>query len=211
MNKWGYVSLSLVVLYFILGGKKAQTNGVIPPDLSDIERKVIGFTDIITFEGVKQKMDPAVIAAMIHWESGGNPTMPGGSGEYGLMQIMPETASMVKKWYPDLKYNGNPDMLWDPAVNIELGTKYLVHQFQRYGRHLKFALAGYNAGTCYVLELGERKSCYSGQWGSFCNSQLKLNVNTYVLGVYNLIQRYRQIFSALYSDYSQSFNALNFQ
>lgn len=218
MNKWAYISISLVGLYFLLG-KKGTAQGQVPFEISNTESKVLSFSDTIISEGYKQKMDPSVIAAIIHWESAGNQDakrdeIDAGrvwATSYGLMQVLDRTAEWLKSRYPTLRYSG-PMSLYEPVINIETGTKYLVYQFQRYGRNLRWALAGYNAGTCFMIELGKIRECYQSEgWGLFCNTQGVTKVNAYVTGIYGLVQRYRQIYNAMYSNYSEHFNPINFQ
>jgi hypothetical protein len=92
---------------------------------------------------------PAWIAAIMSIESTGKPgqckRLPGGAcntGEgIGLMAIMTATATSMA---------GRPvsaeDLLNDNDLNIELGTKYLKYQLDRYGGDPVKASVGYNAG-----------------------------------------------------------------
>jgi soluble lytic murein transglycosylase len=43
----------------------------------------------------------------------------------------------------------SPERLYDPALNIRLGTAYLAEQLRRFGR-VEYALAAYNAGPVRV-------------------------------------------------------------
>jgi soluble lytic murein transglycosylase-like protein len=217
-----YIGGLLFGLYLLLGTRRsAASGGSVSVSLTTTETKVMSFSDIIVSEGYKQNMDPAAIAAVIHWESGGDTNAirkeydengVNWATSYGLMQVLDRTADWLKSRYPDLTYRaGDHNSLYDPGTNIQVGTRELSYQFARYGRNMAFSFAGYNAGTCYVKELGYIKPCYAEQWGAYCSGSGNEVVNTYVLGVYSLMLRYRQIFNQIYANYSEYFNPVNFQ
>ncbi len=62
----------------------------------------------------------------------------------GLMQLLPSTAVLVAK-RNDLGWAG-ADSLYDPTVNIALGTRYLAQMAQRFNGSTWLASAAYNAG-----------------------------------------------------------------
>jgi len=83
-------------------------------------------------------IDPALIRAVIHAESGFNPGARSHKGAIGLMQLMPGTAS---------------DMGVDPTAvpqNIHGGTKYLAMLLSQYQGDIRLATAAYNAGPSNV-------------------------------------------------------------
>jgi soluble lytic murein transglycosylase len=86
--------------------------------------------------GVSEKLVSAVIRA----ESGFNPRAVSRKGARGLMQLMPQTASML----------GVRDS-FDPAENIDGGVRHLRMLIERFRNDLPLALAAYNAGENAVL------------------------------------------------------------
>ena len=83
----------------------------------------------------RHSVDPALVRAVINTESGWNPGAISRKGAVGLMQLVPRTAERFGV--------GNP---YDPAQNIEGGTKYLRTLLDRYDNDLNKTLAAYNAG-----------------------------------------------------------------
>ena len=60
-------------------------------------------------------------------------------GAIGVMQIMPATARS--------EFGINPDELWDPRLNIQLGIDFLEQLYAQYGEKWELALSHYNGGT----------------------------------------------------------------
>jgi soluble lytic murein transglycosylase-like protein len=65
------------------------------------------------------RVDRALVYALIHQESRFNPKAKSAAGAAGLMQLMPATASLMARG------GMRRADLFDPAVNIELGQRYI--------------------------------------------------------------------------------------
>ena len=65
-------------------------------------------------------------------------------GARGLMQLLPGTGALVAK-RNGLAWGGG-DTLYDPAINVALGTRYLAHLAERFNGSPWLASAAYNAG-----------------------------------------------------------------
>jgi soluble lytic murein transglycosylase len=89
-------------------------------------------------------IDPAWAYAIIRAESAWQTDAHSGAGAYGLMQLLPVTAAEVAH-KNGLPY-GNAQDLYDPAINIPLGTRYLAAMAMRYDGNPWLASAAYNAG-----------------------------------------------------------------
>lgn len=90
------------------------------------------------------KLPPELIYAMIRQESFFHPSAESYAGAKGLMQLMPSTAAdMAKKI--KLHQPVTKD-LYQPALNIRLGTEYVQYLLDRFDQNIVFAVAAYNAG-----------------------------------------------------------------
>jgi soluble lytic murein transglycosylase-like protein len=81
-----------------------------------------------------------VVTAVIRAESGFNPYAVSPKGARGLMQLMPQTASLL----------GVRDS-FNPAQNIDGGVRHLRRLIDRFDNNLPLALAAYNAGEQAVM------------------------------------------------------------
>lgn len=101
------------------------------------------FGGLIQSAAAKYGIDPTLIHAVIQTESGFNPVAQSHAGAKGLMQLMDGTARGL----------GVSDS-FDPAQNVEGGTKYLAMLLRKYGGNKAVALAAYNAGPGRIDRLG---------------------------------------------------------
>jgi len=100
--------------------------------------------------GGSSTWDWRLLSAVARVESNYNPNARSWAGARGLMQVMPGTAR---------GHGVNPEMLYDPEVNVRLGAQILRELNKTFqGRvhdsneRLKFVLASYNAGAGHVLD-----------------------------------------------------------
>ncbi len=89
-------------------------------------------------------IDPAWAYAIIRAESAWQTDAHSGANAYGLMQLLPDTAAQLAR-ENGIAYGSARD-LYDPAINIPLGTLYLAAMAMRYDGSSWLASAAYNAG-----------------------------------------------------------------
>jgi soluble lytic murein transglycosylase-like protein len=117
-----------------------------PPSLgSSPQRQEID--RIIQGAAARHGVDPHLVRAVVTAESDFNPKCVSSAGAKGLMQLMPDTAK-------DMGVS-NP---FDPAQNIEGGTRYLAMMLRRFDGDEKKALAAYNWGPSNVERGGSLPS-----------------------------------------------------
>jgi len=94
-------------------------------------------------------LDPALVAGLIKQESSFNPKATSPVGARGLMQVMPDVGRGLARARSITNFN--TDRLYEPALNIQLGTAHLAGLF-RGNRETVQVLAGYNAGESRVTK-----------------------------------------------------------
>ena len=99
-------------------------------------------------ESSKQNgLDPILVASLIRQESNFNPRATSPVGARGLMQVMPPVGRVLARSKRIENYDDS--LLWDPVVNIRLGTAHLSGLFRRTS-NIERVLAAYNAGESRV-------------------------------------------------------------
>ncbi|MEO6297605.1 MAG: transglycosylase SLT domain-containing protein [Dokdonella sp.] len=93
-------------------------------------------------------IDPAWAYAIIRAESAWMTDAHSGADAYGLMQLLPGVAKQLAK-AEKLPYSNARD-LFDPELNVQLGTRFLGRMADRYDGSPWLASAAYNAGEAPV-------------------------------------------------------------
>ncbi|OOG49538.1 transglycosylase SLT domain-containing protein [Rhodanobacter sp. C01] len=100
--------------------------------------------DGVVAQAEQAGIDPAWAYGILRAESAWVSDARSGADARGLMQLVPATAELVAK-RNGLNWGGG-ETLYDPAVNIELGTRYLAQVAERFNGAPWLASAAYNAG-----------------------------------------------------------------
>lgn len=105
------------------------------------------YQTIIRSQAAQERLDPALIAAVIYAETRFDArTSP--AGAEGLMQLEPATAEFLARRSGGTAFTVAD--LWKPRVNIAYGSYYLRYLLDEYHGSVWLALAGYNAGETNV-------------------------------------------------------------
>lgn len=113
------------------------------PDVSEAYHIVpkAPYGDLIDRASLTHGVDVRLLHAVIQVESAYRTSARSPKGAMGLMQLMPETARRYAVQNP-----------FDPAANVEAGTRLLKSLLDRFP--LSLALAAYNAGEAAVERFG---------------------------------------------------------
>jgi len=101
------------------------------------------FGQFIQSAATRFHVDADLISSVIAIESNFNPKAVSRKNARGLMQLIPGTATRL-----------GVHNVFDPAENIDAGTRYLGELLHRYDNDLMLALAAYNAGPERVQKYG---------------------------------------------------------
>ncbi len=107
------------------------------------------YDELVKKSGARHGVDPNLVFSVMRQESGFNYRAKSYKGATGLMQLMPATARRF-----------GVQNIYDPAENIEAGTRYLRFLLDTFNGDVALALAGYNAGEGAVMKYGYRVPPY---------------------------------------------------
>jgi soluble lytic murein transglycosylase len=98
----------------------------------------------------EHEVDPYLVAGLIRQESEFNPKVVSHANAYGLTQILPSTGRDLSRRVGLRAFQTS--MLFDPAVNLRLGTYYLKILLKSFGGRWEDVLAAYNGGGSRVTK-----------------------------------------------------------
>ncbi|MGI8670494.1 MAG: transglycosylase SLT domain-containing protein [Aridibacter sp.] len=105
----------------------------------------------IKFWADKRNLDPYQVAGLIRQETIFNPNAASSAKAYGLMQLLVPTARTMARKYSQVDSSSiTATTLFNPSLNIELGTAYMREQLSKYGR-IEYMAVAYNAGPGRVV------------------------------------------------------------
>jgi soluble lytic murein transglycosylase-like protein len=107
-------------------------------DAVDADCEPLPTTDLdalVATAATRQRVEAALLQAVIAQESGGRPCAVSPKGAKGIMQLMPDTVAAFGVADP-----------FDPAQGLAAGARFLRQLLDRYDGDVRLALAAYNAG-----------------------------------------------------------------
>ena len=115
-----------------------------PSDELNRYRYPLAFWETIQKITEERSLDPYLVVALIRQESMFDPKALSPASAYGLMQLLPSTA--VRAAIQLGLSPPQPQKLYEPELNLNLGTLHLKELLQLYSNNVIKAIAAYNAG-----------------------------------------------------------------
>lgn len=115
------------------------------------------FRESVERNARNQSLDPYVVAGLIRQESEFNPKAVSIANAHGLTQVMPSTGKWLSRTNGIKRFHSS--MLFQPEINLKLGTYYLSQLLNSLQGKWEEALASYNGGKSRVLRWA--------QWGNY--------------------------------------------
>ncbi len=150
----------------------------------------IKYQHIVEKYSKKYDLDKYLVYAVIKSESKFDQYAVSHANAYGLMQLQSDTAAdCARKLKMDVEL---PDDLYEPDINIHLGTYYLSWLLEKYDDDIVLAIAAYNGGIGNV-DNWLSDSRYSDGRGGLKNIPFAETAN-YVTGVTASYEKYKEIY-----------------
>jgi len=147
------------------------------------------YWDIIKQEARARSLDPYQVAGLIRQETVFNPRAVSSARAYGLMQLVVPTAITTARRV-GVDRSITMDALFEPRLNIQLGTAYFKDQLDKYGR-IEYVAAAYNAGPGRVVQWRASLPLQIDEWQEAVPFR---ETRLYIQGVVRNTLQYRRLY-----------------
>jgi soluble lytic murein transglycosylase len=144
----------------------------------------------IKYWAARRSLDPYQVAGVIRQETIFDPRAKSRANAYGLMQLLIPTARSMAKKYGAATTTIFGETLFQPSLNIELGTAYLRDQFDKFGS-LEFVAIAYNAGPGRVPQW---RASLPYEMDDFVEAIPFRETKGYVQGIIRNTAQYRRLY-----------------
>ena len=149
----------------------------------------LAYWDIITQESRARGLDPYQVAGLIRQETVFNSKAVSSARAYGLMQLLVPTAITTAR-RAGVNRAITVDSLFEPRLNIQLGTAYFKEQIDKYGR-IEYVAAAYNAGPGRVVTWRASLPLQMDEWQEAVPFR---ETRLYIQGVVRNTMQYRRLY-----------------
>ncbi len=147
------------------------------------------YWDIIKQESRARSLDPYQVAGLIRQETVFNPRAVSSARAYGLMQLVVPTAITTARRV-GVDRSITMESLFEPRLNIQLGTAYFKDQIDKYGR-IEYVAAAYNAGPGRVVQWRASLPLQIDEWQEAVPFR---ETRLYIQGVVRNTLQYRRLY-----------------
>ena len=138
------ILILLVIIYFVCF-KVIRVQDKILKNIYPIK-----YSEYVEKYSEENNLDKYLVYAIIKTESNFDPHVTSSSNAKGLMQLMEETAIERSNIIDEQTIEIHD--LYDPEINIKLGTSYFAYLLGLFDNNIILALTAYNAGLGNVQE-----------------------------------------------------------
>jgi soluble lytic murein transglycosylase len=147
------------------------------------------YWDIIKQESRARGLDPYQVAGLIRQETVFNPRAVSSARAYGLMQLLVPTGITTARRV-GVDRTITMESLFEPRLNIQLGTAYFKDQIDKYGR-IEYVAAAYNAGPGRVVQWRASLPLQIDEWQEAVPFR---ETRLYIQGVVRNTLQYRRLY-----------------
>jgi len=153
------------------------------------------FYPLTNWQEIKQwakarNLDSFTVAGLIRQESVFDPRAKSHANAYGLMQLLIPTARATARKHGSATTEIYGETLFQPALNIELGTAYMRDQLDKFGR-IEYLAVAYNAGPGRVPQW---RATLPFEMDEFVEAIPFRETKSYVQGVIRNSAQYRRLY-----------------
>lgn len=152
----------------------------------------IHYAPFIAREAARQGVDPLLALSLMREESHFNDMAVSSSRALGLMQLMPATAQEVAGWEGIAGFQ--PMMLFDPAMNIRLGCRYLKYLSQTLNGQPMPMVGAYNGGPNAMKRWMAQSSALTNDPDQFVEDIPYDQTRDYIKKVFASYWNYRRVY-----------------
>lgn len=151
----------------------------------------LAYWEIIVRESRSRNLDPYQVAGLIRQETVFITKARSPAYAYGLMQVLVPTGQLTARKY-GVNRSITADSLFEPQLNIQLGTAYLRDQIDKFGR-IEYVAAAYNAGPMKAVQWRASLPAEMDEWAEAVPYK---ETRGYIQGVVRNRMQYERLYDA---------------
>jgi soluble lytic murein transglycosylase len=151
----------------------------------------LAYWDIIVQESRARNLDPYQVAGLIRQETVFITKARSPARAYGLMQVLVPTGQLTARKY-GVARSITAESLFEPRLNIQLGTAYLRDQIDKFGR-IEYVAAAYNAGPMRAVTWRASLPAEMDEWAEAVPFK---ETRGYIQGVVRNRLQYQRLYDA---------------